>query len=169
MLASGYKALVGITPPIVTCSTYPETTDSLTSPPDFLVVNFVKLLLEVLSVSLSGVELEGSSGLRTVPDGVVKGLEDGKVSPEETVSQPVLESGAIYALLELGGPVKGTTSGSGGARVVHVVHTVLADEREKRLSGLLDGLVEGLRGRVAVLPENLVLGKEHTLDTAHEL
>lgn len=129
----------------------PETTDGLTSPPDFLVVNLVKLLLEVLSVGLSRVELEGSSGLRTVPNGVVKSLEDGEVS-----------------LLELGGPVKSTTSGSGGAGVVHVVHTVLADKRKKRLGGLLDGFVEGLRGRVAVLPENLVLGKEHTLDTAHK-
>lgn len=36
------------------------------------------------------------------------------------------------------------------------------------MSGLLNGLVESLRGGVAVVTEDLVLGKEHALDTAHE-
>jgi hypothetical protein len=53
--------------------------------------------------------------------------------------------------------------------VVHVVHTVLADQGEERLGGLLDGLVEGLRGGVAVLSEDLVLSAEHSLDTSHKL
>jgi hypothetical protein len=38
-----------------------------------------------------------------------------------------------------------------------------ADEWEEGLCGLLDCLVECLRGRVAVLVENLVLCEEHAL------
>ena len=75
----------------------------------------------------------------------------------------------IDLLVELGGPVEGTTTSSGGAGVVHVVHTVLADQGEQGLGGFLDSLVEGFRGRVAVLAEDLVLSKEHALDTAHKL
>lgn len=52
--------------------------------------------------------------------------------------------------------------------VVHVVHAVLADEGEERLGRLLDGLVERLGRRVAVLAEDLVLGEEHALDASHE-
>ena len=37
------------------------------------------------------------------------------------------------------------------------------DEREERLCGLLNCLVKCLRGRVAVLAEDLVLCKEHSL------
>lgn len=66
-----------------------------------LVVNDIELLLEVLSVSLSAVEFERSSGLRTVSDGLVEGLEDG-----------------LVGLVELGGPVEGTSSSGGGAGLV---------------------------------------------------
>jgi hypothetical protein len=38
-----------------------------------------------------------------------------------------------------------------------------ADEGEEGLCRLLDGLIEGFRGRVAILAEDLVLGKEHAL------
>ena len=38
-----------------------------------------------------------------------------------------------------------------------------ADEREEGLCGLLDRLVECLRGRVAVFAEDLVLCEEHAL------
>ena len=65
--------------------------------------------------------------------------------------------------LEFRSPVESTTTSGGRASVVHVVHTVLTDEGEKRLSGLLDSLVESLRRRVTVLTENLVLSKEHSL------
>lgn len=75
----------------------------------------------------------------------------------------------VCLLLELGGPVESTSSSGGGAGVVHVVHTVLADQGEEGLSSLLDGLVESLGWRVAVLSEDLVLGEEHSLDTSHEL
>jgi hypothetical protein len=75
----------------------------------------------------------------------------------------------ICLLLELGGPVESTSSSGGGAGVVHVVHTVFADQGEEGLGSLLDGLVESLGWRVAVLSEDLVLGEEHSLDTSHEL
>lgn len=61
-----------------------------------------------------------------------------------------------------------TSSSGGGACGVHVVHTVLADQGEQRLGGFLDSLVEGFRGRVTVLSQNLVLRSEHALDTAHK-
>jgi hypothetical protein len=76
---------------------------------------------------------------------------------------------ALGLLLELGGPVESTSSSGGGTGVVHVVHTVFTDQGEERLGSLLNGLVESLGGRVAVLSENLVLGEEHSLDTTHEL
>jgi hypothetical protein len=85
------------------------------------------------------------------------------------VARPLQDDNDNNSLLELGGPVESTSSGSGGACVVHVVHTVLADQGEQRLGSLLDGLVEGLGRGVAVLSENLVLSEEHSLDTTHEL
>lgn len=42
------------------------------------------------------------------------------------------------------------------------------DQGVEGLGGLLDGLVKGLGGRVATLTEDLVLRKEHAVDTAHE-
>lgn len=123
--------------------------------------------MEVLSVSLSRVELERSSSLGTVSDGFVQGLEDGQVGPESQRAALLL-SRAVCLLFELGGPVEGTSSGGGGAGVVHVVHTVFTDQGEERLSGLLDSLVESLGRGVAVLSEDLVLGQEHSLDTTHE-
>lgn len=97
-------------------------------------------------------------------------------------------TGKGNVLLELGGPVESTSSSGGGTGVVHVVHTVLADQWEQRLGSLLNGLVESLRGGVTVLSEDLVLGrklaadhssfnteigtylgKEHSLDTSHKL
>jgi hypothetical protein len=45
---------------------------------------------------------------------------------------------------------------------------VLADEGEEGLGSLLNGLVESLGRRVAVGAEDLVLGKEHALDTTHK-
>lgn len=39
----------------------------------------------------------------------------------------------------------------------------LADQREERLSGLFDSLIEGLRRAVAISSENLVLCSEHAL------
>jgi hypothetical protein len=147
--------------------THPETSDGLSGSPDLLLVNLVELLLEIISVCLSGVELERSSGLGTVSNRLVKSLEYGKVSPVDQRSSLIYCRGD--SLLELGGPVESTSSSGGGTGVVHVVHTVLADQREEGLGSLLDGLVESLGGRVAVLSENLVLGEKHSLDTTHKL
>jgi hypothetical protein len=45
----------------------------------------------------------------------------------------------------------------------------LADGHENlRLGSLLDGLVESLGRRVSVLPEDLVLSQEHSLDSSHQ-
>jgi hypothetical protein len=90
-------------------------------------------------------------GLASVLDGGVEVLEDW-----------------LKGILEASLPVKSTTTGSGGAGIVHPVHTVTTDQWVKRLGSLLDGLVEGLRWGVASLTENLVLGEEHTVDTSHQ-
>ena len=67
----------------------PEGTDGLSGPPHLLVVNLGRLLVEQFTVVLLSVESQGSSGLVTVLDGSVEGLEDGKVG-----------------VVELGGPVE---------------------------------------------------------------
>lgn len=129
----------------------PQSPDSLSGPPDFLGINLLSLLLEVLPISRSRVEFERSSRLGTVLYGSVQLLKDG-----------------LDSLVELGPPVEGSPSSSGGASVVHVVHTVLADQGVKGLCGFLDGLVEGFRRGVTVGSENLVLSDKHSLDTSHE-
>ena len=128
-----------------------ERADSLTGAPDLKLVNLLELSSVLLAVVLLEVVLERALGLCAVGDGCVQVVEDG------------LE-GVLEALL----PVKGTTAGGCGAGVVHVVHAVGTDQGVQRLGGLLDGLVEGLRGRVAALTENLVLSEEHAVDTAHQ-
>jgi hypothetical protein len=128
-----------------------EGADGLAGAPDLHVADLLGLLLEGLAVVGAAGVVEGTLGLGTVAGGLVELLEEG------------LEVG-----LEALGPVEGTAAGGGGAGLVHVVHAVGADQRVEGLGGLLDGLVEGLAGSVAVLTENLVLGEEHTVDTAHE-
>lgn len=125
--------------------------DSLAGTPDLKTSDLLHLSLELLSVILLAVVVEGSLSLGTILDGVVEVVEDG-----------------LEGALEAGSPVNGTTSGSGGAGLVHPVHAVGTDERVERLGSLLDGLVEGLAGAVASLTENLVLSEEHTVDTAHQ-
>lgn len=128
-----------------------EAADSLAGAPDLELADLLHLGLVLLAVVRLAVVLERSLGLGTILDGVVEGVEDG-----------------LQSILELGAPVDGTTTGSGGASLVHPVHAVGTDERVEGLGSLLDGLVEGLAGGVATLTENLVLGKEHTVDTTHE-
>lgn len=128
-----------------------ERADSLAGAPDLEVADLLHLLLEGLAVVGAASVVEGALGLGTVTGGLVELLEEG------------LEVG-----LEALGPVNGTAAGGGGAGLVHVVHAVGTDQRVEGLGGLLDGLVEGLAGSVAVLTENLVLGEEHTVDTTHE-
>ena len=125
--------------------------DSLSGPPDLQTTDLLHLSLELLTVVLLAVVVEGALGLGTVLDGGVQVVEDG-----------------LQGVLELGGPVNGTTAGGGGAGLEHPVHAVGTNEGVQRLGSLLDGLVEGLRGAVALLTENLVLGEEHTVDTTHQ-
>ena len=73
-----------------------------------------------------------------------------------------------WATVGLDSTPEGTAAGGGGAGLVHVVHAVGTDQRVEGLGGLLDGLVEGLGGAVAALTENLVLGEEHAVDSAHQ-
>jgi hypothetical protein len=128
-----------------------ERADGLAGAPDLEVADLVGLLLEGLAVVGAASEVESALGLGTVAGGLVELLEEG-----------------LEVVLEALGPVEGTTAGGGGAGLVHVVHAVGTDQRVEGLGGLLDGLVEGLAGAVAVLTENLVLGEEHTVDTTHE-
>jgi hypothetical protein len=56
-------------------------------------------------------------------------------------------------LLELRLPVQRTALGRGGAVGIHPVHAVLVHEADEALGQLLDGLVEGFAGAVAVLAQ----------------
>ena len=82
-----------------------EGADGLPSPPDLLVVDFSQLPCEISTVGAPAIELEGLAGLRSILDALVELLKYGSIG-----------------LLENGGPVEGTTTGSGGACSVHVVH-----------------------------------------------
>ena len=128
-----------------------EAADGLAGAPDLEVADLLHLGLELSAVVGLRSVLEGAAGLLTGLDGGVEVVEDG-----------------LEGVLEAGAPVDGTAAGGGGASGVHVVHTVGTDQGVEGLSSLLDGLVEGLAGGVAVLTENLVLGEEHTVDTAHK-
>ena len=54
--------------------------DSVASPPDFLLVNLLELLLVILAVSLSVVEFQRATGLGSVLDRLVEGLKHWRVS-----------------------------------------------------------------------------------------
>jgi hypothetical protein len=97
------------------------------------------------------VVLEGALGLAAVLDRGVKVIENG-----------------LEGILEALAPVDSTTTGSGRAGSVHVVHTVSTDQGVQRLGSLLNGLVESLRWAVAALTEDLVLCEEHAVDTTHQ-
>lgn len=128
-----------------------EAAHSLTRPPDLQVADLLHLGLVLLAVVGLAVVVERALSLRAVLDRVVELVEDG-----------------LEGVLEAGAPVNGTTTSSGRAGLVHPVHAVGTDQGVERLGGLLDSLVESLRGAVATLAENLVLGKEHTVDTTHQ-
>lgn len=125
--------------------------DSLAGSPDLEVANLLHLGLVLLAVVGLAVVVEGALGLGAVADRVVEVVEDG-----------------LEGVLELGGPVNGTAAGGGGAGLEHPVHAVGANQGVQGLGRLLDGLVESLRGAVAALAENLVLGEEHAVDATHE-
>lgn len=128
-----------------------ESTDGLAGAPDLEIPDLLHLSLVLLTVVGLAVVLEGSLGLGAILDGVVQLVEDG-----------------LQGILEAGAPVNGTTAGSGRASLVHPVHAVSTNEGVQGLSSLLNGLVEGLAGAVATLTENLVLSKEHAVDTTHQ-
>jgi hypothetical protein len=129
----------------------PEGANSLSGPPYLQLVNLLKLRVVLLTVVGLRVVLQATLGLATVGNSSVEVVEDG------------LKGG-----LEAWAPVEGTTAGGGGAGGVHVVHAVGADQGVQRLCSLLDSLVESLRGAVAALTEDFVLGEEHAVDTAHQ-
>ena len=125
--------------------------NGLAGTPDLEIPDLLHLTLVLLAVVLLRVVVERTLGLGTVLDTVVQLVEQG-----------------LQVVTEAAGPVDGTTAGGGRASGVHPVHTVATDQRVQRLGSLLDGLVEGLGGGVAALPQNLVLRKEHTVDTTHQ-
>jgi hypothetical protein len=128
-----------------------EAADSLSSAPDLKVVNLLELRVVLLAVVWLRVVLERTLGLAAVLDRGVEVVEDG-----------------LKGILEALAPVDSTTTGSGRAGSVHVVHAVGADQGVQRLCSLLNGLVESLRWAVATLTENLVLSEEHSVDTTHQ-
>ena len=130
---------------------YQNLPDGLASPPDLQTADLLHLLLVSITVISTAVVVEGSLGLGSISNAVVELVEHW-----------------LESVLELLAPVNGTTTGGCRASGVHVVHAVATDEWVQTLGSLLNGLVESLAGRVATLTENLVLGKEHAVDTAHE-
>lgn len=125
--------------------------NSLAGPPDLEATDLLHLSLKLLTVVLLAVVVQRALSLGAVLDRGVQVVEDG-----------------LQGILELGGPVNGTTTSGGRAGLEHPVHAVGTNERIQRLGSLLNSLVEGLGRAVALLTENLVLGKEHAVDTAHE-
>ena len=81
--------------------------EARTGTPHLLRIDLLELLSEVLAVRRTAVVFERLASLCAVLDALVQLLEDGNVG-----------------LLDDGRPIKSTTTSSGGARVVHVVHTV---------------------------------------------
>jgi hypothetical protein len=128
-----------------------EGADGLSGAPDLKVINLLELLVVLLTVVGLRVVLERALGLAAVLDRGVEVVKDG-----------------LEGVLEALAPVDGTTTGGGRAGSVHVVHAVCSDQGIQRLGSLLNGLVESLRWAVATLTENLVLGKEHAVDTTHQ-
>lgn len=125
--------------------------NSLAGSPDLQISDLLHLSLILLAVVGLAVVIQRSLGLRTILDAIVQVVEDG-----------------LQGILELGGPVDGTTAGSGGASLVHPVHAIGTNQGVQALSGLLNSLVESLAGAVAALTQDLVLSEEHAVDTAHE-
>lgn len=125
--------------------------DSLASPPDLEVADLLHLLLVQLTVVRAAVVLKRPLGLGAVGNGVVQVVED-----------------RLQGGLEPLAPVDGATASGSGAGSVHVVHAVGANKGVQALGSLLNGLVEGLARAVATLTKDLVLGKEHTVNTTHQ-
>lgn len=125
--------------------------DSLASSPDLQTTDLLHLLLVRVTVVSTAVVVERSLGLGSIGHTVVELVEHW-----------------LESVLELLAPVDSTTTGSCRASSVHVVHAVAANEWVQTLGSLLNGLVESLARRMATLTENLVLGKEHAVDTAHK-
>lgn len=128
-----------------------ERTDGLAGTPDLKVIDLLELLVVLLTVVRLRVVLERALGLAAVGN---RGVE-------------VVKNG-LEGILEALAPVDGTTAGCSRAGSVHVVHAVGTDQRIEGLGSLLNGLIESLRWAVTALTENLVLCKEHTVDTTHK-
>ena len=58
--------------------------------------------------------------------------------------------------------------GSRGTVGIHPIHPLLGDQRVETLRRFLDRLVEGLRGAMAMCPQDLVLSEPESIDRAHQ-
>mmetsp|Transcript_14365 Transcript_14365/g.25836 ORF Transcript_14365/g.25836 Transcript_14365/m.25836 type:complete len:259 (-) Transcript_14365:548-1324(-) len=125
--------------------------DSDASLPHFAVSILLELFLKLLVVVWLRVLVERSLGFGAVDDAGVEFLEDW-----------------LGGLFETRSPVEGAALGCCRAVGKHPVHTILADEGVQRLGGFLYSLVEGFGRRVSVGAQHIVLGLEHTSDSAHE-
>jgi hypothetical protein len=125
--------------------------NSLSSSPDLQIADLLHLGLVLLTIIWLGVEGKGSLSLLSGLDRVIKIVEDW-----------------LQGVLEASAPVNSTTASSGGAGLVHPIHAVSTNQWVQALSSLLDGLVEGLAGAVALLTEDFILGKEHAVNTTHQ-
>ena len=71
-------------------------------------------------------------------------------------------------LAEFVAPIQRAALGGGGAVGIHPVHAVLAHQADQALGQLLDRLVEGFAGRMAVLAQHVVLGFHDARQRAHQ-
>lgn len=125
--------------------------NGLAGSPDFKITDILHFLLILFSVVGLGVVVQASLRLLAGLDAIVQFIEQW-----------------LQGSLESRAPVDRTAPGGGRASSIHPVHAVSADEGVQALCGLLDGLVESFTWGVATFAQDLVLGKEHSVDTAHQ-
>src|SRR5579859_1434383 len=70
--------------------------------------------------------------------------------------------------MEFGCPVERAASRGGRTSLVHPIHPIRTNERVQTLRSLLNSLIKRLRRRMTTFPQNLILSKEHALNTTHK-
>jgi hypothetical protein len=125
--------------------------NSLSSTPDFQIADISHLLVVSLAIVRSRIIVQASLSFLAISYTVVELIEH-----------------RLEGILELGRPIDCTTSGSGRASSIHVIHTISPNERVERLRSLLNSLIESFGRRMTTFAEDFVLREEHAVDTTHQ-